>query len=440
MLGGVVNVSADGTIKVRFVLGDDQKWGTPKIYIFYTAGGEYTTWANSPAMTQIYDDLDGKKWSEYFADIPSDKISSVKWIIYNGSNDSEKTSDIGAYDLSTKEYVTYKWYSEGVQHSVQELKYYWYYINSSSFTTLSKTGQSFTGSVDVGSTDNQRYVIVPSYCANESAGTPTGVNSNRWNLVFRPKTDSGDYYVNSWRNWSDDAQTKYNSEDAWKFAQMSGVKYDFSFNANTKAWTLNPYITSTVTTANVATFSSAYAVAIPDGLTASYATGVEGNVLTTTAFVNGIPANTGALLIPNSTIDETTTYKFTPAASTDAVIGNQLVASVSGGAITWTDNAESPTYYNYILTNKTVNGDATPKFYLVNKTSGNTVSAGRAYLQLTEPAPARGYFSLWGDEPTSIEKLTSAKSEGVVYDLQGRKVAQPTKGLYIVNGKKVVLK
>ena len=27
-----------------------------------------------------------------------------------------------------------------------------------------------------------------------------------------------------------------------------------------------------------------------------------------------------------------------------------------------------------------------------------------------------------------------------VYDLQGRKVANPTKGLYIVNGKKIVIK
>ena len=34
----------------------------------------------------------------------------------------------------------------------------------------------------------------------------------------------------------------------------------------------------------------------------------------------------------------------------------------------------------------------------------------------------------------------SEKVNSVVYDLQGRKVAQPTKGLYIVNGKIVIVK
>ena len=42
--------------------------------------------------------------------------------------------------------------------------------------------------------------------------------------------------------------------------------------------------------------------------------------------------------------------------------------------------------------------------------------------------------------PTGIKNLTPALSqgEGAWYDLQGRRVAQPTKGLYITNGRKVV--
>ena len=47
----------------------------------------------------------------------------------------------------------------------------------------------------------------------------------------------------------------------------------------------------------------------------------------------------------------------------------------------------------------------------------------------------------FGDETTNIQQVESGKLkiEGY-YDLQGRKVAQPTKGLYIHNGKKVVIK
>ena len=41
-----------------------------------------------------------------------------------------------------------------------------------------------------------------------------------------------------------------------------------------------------------------------------------------------------------------------------------------------------------------------------------------------------------------IETTTANSKEGniIVYDLQGRHVAQPTRGLYIVNNKKVFIK
>jgi hypothetical protein len=68
----------------------------------------------------------------------------------------------------------------------------------------------------------------------------------------------------------------------------------------------------------------------------------------------------------------------------------------------------------------------------------------RAYFQLKgEAASARMFAMDFGEgETTGIDAtlVNSEKVNSVVYDLQGRKVAQPTKGLYIVNGKKVVIK
>ena len=63
----------------------------------------------------------------------------------------------------------------------------------------------------------------------------------------------------------------------------------------------------------------------------------------------------------------------------------------------------------------------------------------------------RGYFELpantnnarliiGGDVVTGIDALESAETTEVVFDLQGRRVAQPTKGLYIIGGKKVMVK
>ena len=71
--------------------------------------------------------------------------------------------------------------------------------------------------------------------------------------------------------------------------------------------------------------------------------------------------------------------------------------------------------------------------------SDANIKSFRAYLTAVDETARE--ISFEGDV-TGIENLTPALSqgEGAWFDLQGRRVAQPTKGLYIVNGKKVVLK
>lgn len=66
------------------------------------------------------------------------------------------------------------------------------------------------------------------------------------------------------------------------------------------------------------------------------------------------------------------------------------------------------------------------------------------YLDLSDVAHARGVDILdIGDGTTGIfdAKITTEEpTQRIVYDLQGRRVKNPTKGLYIVNGKKVIIK
>ena len=77
--------------------------------------------------------------------------------------------------------------------------------------------------------------------------------------------------------------------------------------------------------------------------------------------------------------------------------------------------------------------------------TGTEVPAGKAYLEATEvPAEAHGLTLDFDEdgETTGIAEISSKKGllDGDFYDLSGRKVAQPTKGLYIMNGKKVIIK
>ena len=75
------------------------------------------------------------------------------------------------------------------------------------------------------------------------------------------------------------------------------------------------------------------------------------------------------------------------------------------------------------------------------KWNGGSLTSGKVYLPA--PTAAREYLEFSFDgETTAIERIANGQkptANSQYFDLQGRKVAQPTKGLYIVNGKKVIL-
>lgn len=77
------------------------------------------------------------------------------------------------------------------------------------------------------------------------------------------------------------------------------------------------------------------------------------------------------------------------------------------------------------------------------KVTDGVLSAGRAYLEmpnsLGSEANARMMFSLEDNETDGI-RLINGEEQGFdeAYDLQGRKIVQPKKGMYIKNGKKII--
>ena len=118
--------------------------------------------------------------------------------------------------------------------------------------------------------------------------------------------------------------------------------------------------------------------------------------------------------------------------------------SESSSATSYSDNSLYGTMTNitnpgnaYVLNN----GSNGLGFYRL-KASG-TIGANKAYLTYTAPSSAPSYnFLGFNQETTGIKsslQLDQTES-GTVYDLQGRRVEHPTKGLYIMNGHKVIIK
>lgn len=78
------------------------------------------------------------------------------------------------------------------------------------------------------------------------------------------------------------------------------------------------------------------------------------------------------------------------------------------------------------------------------KDGETTLTAGKCWIELVpaSTANAQRLTIVHEGETTGINAVSSAAAneDGELYDLSGRCVAQPTKGIYVKNGKKVIVK
>lgn len=73
--------------------------------------------------------------------------------------------------------------------------------------------------------------------------------------------------------------------------------------------------------------------------------------------------------------------------------------------------------------------------------TGGTLPDGKAYLPKAaiSPSSAKALILGFGDA-TGINEAKAAKADGAIYSISGVRVAQPQKGVYIMNGRKVIVK
>ena len=155
---------------------------------------------------------------------------------------------------------------------------------------------------------------------------------------------------------------------------------------------------------------------------------LDGNTIKTTEIEDGIVTKgQGVMLMSKSSTGNIVMTKVDNGSS-DSYVGNSLVGT--SHSISNPGNA-------YVLNYKTSRGVA---FYKLSSTG--TIGANKAYLVANSTAAARAFFAFDTDATTGIDKVNAQNSEKEVkaFDLQGRRVAKPANGLYIVNGKKVIMK
>ena len=135
-----------------------------------------------------------------------------------------------------------------------------------------------------------------------------------------------------------------------------------------------------------------------------------------------------------------------------------LLNVISGGTytMTLTDEFEDPSLEENKLkkSDRTTTGSKgnTTVYVLANKSLGvgfyrwigEELGAGRVYLNVTGDVNPNAHEFVGfteDDETTAIDGIeNTGATSGIYYDLQGRRVLNPTKGVYILNGKKVIIK
>lgn len=166
----------------------------------------------------------------------------------------------------------------------------------------------------------------------------------------------------------------------------------------------------------------------------AYVAASDGSKVTLTEIEDGIvPANAGVVLY----CETANTYSI-PVTASDATdyagLTNELIGIIVRTKVAYDGEGSKK---NYILANEA----AGIGFYKADAT-GAYLPANRAYLSTENVSTARYMGFELDDETTGISTMHNSQCimHNDVFDLQGRKIAQPKKGLYIKNGKKVFVK
>lgn len=221
--------------------------------------------------------------------------------------------------------------------------------------------------------------------------------------------------------------------------------YDYNIQKEDELYMVSSDVTPTIMlTANEAetgeywtTFYNelSFNLEVPEG-TKVFTVNLEGTTLTVTEVEDRIIKSHQAVVMKN-TVDRNITMTYTAKEANDSYYANN---SLKGQSYYYWGLHDA-----YVLNYKPSIGVG---FYKL--VDGTIISGGKAYLTYTVPqgAPAREYFA-FGNGTSDIEPTTqmAVEEQDTYYDLQGRHVEHPSKGLYIIHpansrgyGKKVIVR
>ena len=304
-----------------------------------------------------------------------------------------------------------------------------------SASNVTVSGSTLTGTIadeikwNISGNSTDGYTFYPNgstttwlYCTDSNNGVRVGTNSNKVFTVDNGylKNTATSRYVGIYSNtpdWRCYTTINNNIKDQtfsfYKHRPASTVYGDYC--------TLVPY-TRDVTADNWGTLCLPYNANV-EGATLYTFEGVDNTTTPTTAYFETAASVEGGKPYFFKATGTTLTATYTSSSA-------QAASSVNG-AVGTLENI-SVTEGMYLLSNG----------QLVKCGTGCTLAANRAYIDMSEASVygGGGAVKMQFDVTDGVATLRDGETMDEVFDLSGRRVVKPTKGLYIVNGKKILVK
>lgn len=223
----------------------------------------------------------------------------------------------------------------------------------------------------------------------------------------------------------------------WIYDNTTAVDRNGSYSAGNCDWTMEEVEWLPIPVSNtygIGTFYSPVNIAITDywytkdSRLKFYIGSIENDYLVLTKLENNIPAETPVVIeyVSGSEYKNNSSY-LKIAASAETVSGqdNDLRGTL--------ETIDKPAGNIYTLQPATQ--DAQELTFCLY--TGSTLKGCKAYLPAASPVKGIRYNT---GETTGIEGVATEKANKEIFDLSGRRVQNPTSGLYIINGQKVYVK
>ncbi|MCR5131704.1 MAG: glycoside hydrolase [Prevotella sp.] len=425
----------------------------------------------------------GNSWTDVYNIQPNGSCYSTMQVLADGTlailfEDESYSADNGYainYVTITKEQVlswyenlTDEVYNPNVKNSVQGSSTgcdsYGSFTNGSSnwYTTWTSNDTSGKAGVTVVASGND-LGYATGYSQRVMSMRPSAAGATDNITITAPAGYYIDSYTIGGKNWSSSQSYKLIAPDGTEVTTGTSTVNSITVeNVNSTTSTFQFYGSSTtnflcitnfiiklrskypvalnvVGDASYATLYVPFDLAIPSNTSAYYVEQVENGEAYLTEVLDGnIPAGTAVVIKNTNALTEAT---FSVTSGLTSVIdesANLLKGTYTAIDLNLSDNTS---YYSLGRLNGEIG------FY---KYTGGTITLGanKAYLDTTVPSSSsssKGFTLNFGDV-TSIEQIegatknTNVQGDNIFYNLSGQRVSHPTKGLYIVNGKKVVIK